>query len=555
MAPKSILSLPMEVIDVIISQVGSFSPLHGRLLKSLIPSLQIDTGLDKVSFSRTCRIFRERVPKKFVNHIDVEFQEAAIAMGSPIDEYQSLTLPLTSRIRGKDVARYTHEIKGTPSRRCQIAPCETLSCRACTLAGSLDELDQLLSSKSLKLSQQDRSLTLRGKFGKRSTFGSNEPGGIDHDFVGRRGLAAMHPESFEFNMYWKYWDINILHVLSLPHLVNLKVPLGLASDTLNLGKALVLMSSLKSLTVTEIPDDQRFIRLLPFLGLGILSRSATLRELDLSLTNFNRPDLYCQTWERHSIEDEAFVGPEDFDYFFRAIFPESPDEVSDAWRHEYTSFRDTIRTSSPLETDNHGLLRLQKLRLKHINLLLQSFTEIFDLTTLEEFHPQYCNIDREIWTSLKSSRLMAIENVDYELLPDIFKLLASKPSLECLSFARPLDVYQEARIIHWPGDEAHTLLMQKVRQPPPLSQGTEWGQRSCYFQQSEVDFPSSDELLDALSRTRIEYLLLPADLYDITSRIFGRLGTQLPFLRQLTLGFDYSEKVSLFPERLTAGSK
>ena len=483
--------------------------------------------------------------KKLLSHVAVEFEDAGPTITMPLNIYQIRMPPLTSRMRCVDVDGCSCEPDQATRRPSQIPLCGELRCRACTLAGTLGGLDHYLSLNSQKISISCRSLTFRGQFGKRSIVGISEPGDLEHDFVGTRGLVTMHPQCFEFNMCWKYWDFMILRILCLPQLVTLKVPLGTASDIVSLGKALGWMSSLQSLTVTDMPDNPDYLNLLPILGLGILSRSGTLRELGLFLTNFNRPDQYCETWERNEMANEAFVKPNSYDHFFEYIFPSSPDNVSEPLLQEYTTFKNAISISPSCSRKRTlPLLKLRKLCLKRIDLPFDAFTRVFDPTRLEEFHLRYCDIDRTVWACLRDSKLVALESVDYELLPSICQLLGTKTSLESLSFDRPPDIYEDGDIIWWSQDEAPTHVLQARSQPPPLGQSTEWCRRSCYSQSKSVDFPSLEVLMEKLTRTRVRSFLLPADMYDITPEFFCHLGFQLPFLQHLTCGFDYSNQVS-----------
>ena len=188
------------------------------------------------------------------------------------------------------------KLEGPPkTTKPEKVACGKVDCRACTLSDNLHALDLVLSKLSAQSSQKFGSLTFSGTFEKRSRVRKRPVGLLEHEFCGSNGLAKIRPHRFEFNMDWRYWDIAILKTMSLSELVVVKVPLGLPFDCLELGLALPSMHHLRSLTITDMPHDEDFVELFPFLGLGIVSRSASLRELDLSITNYNRPDQYYKT--------------------------------------------------------------------------------------------------------------------------------------------------------------------------------------------------------------------------------------------------------------------
>ena len=98
----------------------------------------------------------------------------------------------------------------------------------------------------------------------------------------------------------------------------LKTQVGLPNDCYVLGEALRCLPCLETLTITDIPDEDEFMdEAVPFLGRCLRTCTASLRHLDLSLTNPNRP----RSWE-----PDLFVFPHPLDYHFNILFPAPSDE-------------------------------------------------------------------------------------------------------------------------------------------------------------------------------------------------------------------------------------
>lgn len=426
--------------------------------------------------------------------------------------------------------------------------CKKEECRACALAGTLGVLDRFLASQTNKMSKRPRSLTFRGKLGMRTQVMDRAAGDLEHRFIGAHGLAASTPQTFEVNMHWQYWDMAILSVFPMSQLSVLKVPIGIPADCEQLGRALVTMPLLKSLTIRDMADHPHFLKNYPFLGLGIRSRSATLKDLDLSMTNHNRPNFY-DAWE-HTVENERFVKPATLNYFFSAIFPLSMDDIHVNARQRYMKFEEQIKKKMSRPEDCTRLLSLAKLHLKRIDLPAWSFEKVLDGTNLKELRLQYCDVDKDVWPSIGSRMLVALENIDYELLrcKTFRHFLYSQSHLQSLSFARPPDQYRAAYLVFWTRDEVPTLLMELESQAPPLSQA--WAMVS----DANSGYPTSETFLNTLSKANIRNLLLPVDMYCISPNDIRGIGAFLPFLQQLTWGFDYGNPVRLLfgPAILTA---
>ena len=394
-----------------------------------------------------------------------------------------------------------------------------------------------------------RSLTFRGSFGEQSRTPNVDTGVSRHHLIDAYGLAALAPHEFEFNMRWQLWDIAILHELSVSKLVKLKLPLGVPSDCFELGCTLRRMSSLKSLTITDIPDHPLFLKNLPYLGLGILSRGASLRELDIWITNYNRPDYYCDTFERVTIEDEAFVKPDSLDWFFGLLFPQSPEDIEDDQREKYLTFKDSISREQGSLINKPRPLKLEKLRFRHVDLPLYAFEDIVDGSFLKELSLPFCDVEQGTWQRIGTTGLVRIADLNYDLLSEeLIRFLSAQTSLKSLTFARPADECTASGFVQYPGDESPTLFLQLSKRTPMLGQGTEWGRNSIYGQRLATlrngSYPSLEELLASISSTELKELYMPADMYDITPVAFSMIGSKLAYLEHLSWGFDYCSPVS-----------
>ena len=411
-----------------------------------------------------------------------------------------------------------------------------------------------------KMSDTFRSLTFQGNFGEQIREPNVETGIPDHHCIDSQGLAALAPNAFEFNMPWHLWDIAILHELSMTNLVKLKVPLGVPSDCLQLGCTLRYISNLKSLTITDIPDQTQFLEKLPYLGLGILSRGASLKELGLQITNYNRPNYYCNTFERVTIEDEAFIKPDSTDWFFSWLFPRLPlpgddDDVDD--EQIYLNFRESIFRAQDSPIKHLRPLKLKRIHFRHLDLPSYSFEEIFDSQYLKELSLQFCDVDEEVWPTIKSTSLVKIENIDYDLLSEKFqRLLSTQKSLESVCFARPADECISSDLVLYPGHDSPTMYLQVSKRTPMLGQGTVWGRNSIYGRTLALSrsspYPSLEELLLSISGSKIKELHIPADMYDITPKIVRMIGSKLSSLEHLSWGFDYTSTVSNITTRQTS---
>ncbi|KAL6716025.1 hypothetical protein ACLMJK_006987 [Lecanora helva] len=414
-----------------------------------------------------------------------------------------------------------------------------------------------LSVGHVKVARQSLSLVFRGNFEERSRRMNhpNEPTRLlgeafkkpEHRFVDSRGLKTTAPSAFEFNMPWQSWDIAILKQLSLQHLVRLKVPLGMHSDAFELSGFLKDMPRLESLAVTDIPDRPDFLGALPYLGLGILSRAASLKELNLWMTNYNRPNYYSDKWYDREMEiDEVFVKPRSVDWFFDSLFFNLPADVGedDDDQQKYHELNDSKIKNERSETNEMLLLKLEKLRLRHVHLPRDAFEKTIDGSNLKELWIPFCKVDTKVWATIGTSSLVRLEAVNFDLLTDEFlEFLSEQTSLEFLSFARPADKCVPRDLTWFEGNESPRLNFEIYRRSPMLGQGTAWGRVSVWgqslAQKRNSPYPKFEKLVESISRTRIRDLHIPADMYDVGSSALHVISSELPHLEHLSWGFDY----------------
>ena len=433
-------------------------------------------------------------------------------------------------------------------------------CSACALERTFGHADDFLVKYKDMLSKRSFELSFTGSFGEAND--RRYPNGLTiadeyrlQRALNTRGWSAFEIKSFQFNMYWKFWDMMILSSISQGHLLTLKIPFPHYSELEALVRALSAMTRLRSLVVTDIPDKPDFPRYAPMLGQGIRSREASLRELDLEMTNFNRPNPYAEEWER----DEIFPRRSSLDWFFDNLFldPEDLDE----WRNSKLPYKS--RASECVEyalspTCGQGLLKLEKLRLKNIDVPAYASQKIFDWAYLKELRLPHGRVDDAIWEDLKAAKLEVLEDIDYtELTHPLIRLLRSQSSLKSVTFTRPQPLWDEAGVVDWEDGNGPQMTFGLVEWPSPLGPGTDWGRSGIWSRQAhqtpfesdhELGYPDIPALLVALGNNKgLENLLLPADMFDITPAVIRMTSRRLKSLTHLTWGFDYNDQVSLAP--------
>lgn len=391
------------------------------------------------------------------------------------------------------------------------------SCRlqnrsCCFLAKNTMAVNQLFSENDGKLAKSIKELTLGGYFPYQDASSYHL---TSHPFTQSSGFKAIRPETFNIDLGWDDWNFDVLHGMSVTNLRVLKLPIRLPSDCVRLGQALTVMPRLASLAITDIPDREEFLVGLEHIGKGIKSCASTLRELDIDLTNFNRP----ASWDR----DERFPEPRD-DRFFRKLFPCPPQEELFA-----LCKRHSLDDTDPMV---EAPLSLTKLRLKHVHLPWYSFGIVFNAETIKHLHLPYSMVHDGVWGFLEMyAQLDTLTDISYDMLSAKFlEFLEEQSSLKELSFARPQDQYHAEDIIFY-GASPH-MMLRVSRKAPRLGPDT------------GAEYPSLDEFLSSLEgMTMLKHLVLPADMYTITPDCLSFVAASFTGLEHLELGFDYNDVV------------
>lgn len=374
-------------------------------------------------------------------------------------------------------------------------------------------VSQRLSQNDYKLGKGIKELTLSGYFPSQDTSGYAL---TSHPFTTSSGFKEIRPETLKVNLGWDDWDFDILHGMSVTNLKVLRLPLRLPSDCVRLGMALTIMPSLASLAITNIPDREEFLKELKHIGKGILSCASTLRELDIEMTNFNRP----ASWDK----DERFIEPKDNGSLFCKLFPCPPmDDISALFERHSRQGTDTM-VEAPLS--------LTKLRLKHVSLPRYSFGIVFNTMTVKHLHLPYSKVDEGVWKILKIySQLDSLTDISYDMLSAGFlDFLGEQSSLKELTFARPQDRFDATDVTFY-GANAHMMI--RVSEEAPRV-GPDAGAK----------YPSLDHFLSSLQEMRkLKHLGLPADMFTITRDCLFSIAQSLSGLEHLELGFDYNDTV------------
>lgn len=403
------------------------------------------------------------------------------------------------------------------------------SCSCWGLAKKRVAVNQLFTQDDSKLLKSIKELTLSGWLSYGSATGYSL---TSHPFLQSGGFKAIRPEIFKVDISWDSWDFDILHGMSAANLKVLKLPIHLPSDCILLGQALTNMPRLASLTITDIPDRDEFLTGLEHIGKGIMSCASTLRELDIGMTNFNRP----ASWDR----DERFTEPEDNGFFFRKLFP-CPQKAEEHFalfdRHSQQAKKKGFVFFDPhFQHDPDPMveapLSLTKLRLKHVSLPWYSFGIIFNATSIKHLNLPYSMVDKEVWRLLKTyARLDTLTGISYDMLSKGFlDFLKTQSSLKELIFARPQDKYDAANITFY-NDFPH-MTIRVSEEAPRLGPDT------------GAEYPSLDDFLSSLEHmTRLKHLVLPADMYTITRDCLLFIAAWLTGLEHLEFGFDYNDLV------------
>ena len=411
--------------------------------------------------------------------------------------------------------------------------CMLPDCRACFFAQSFAVADILVTKHRSAFATHRQNLIFSGYFSKCKCPMSSiwTPA---HHFLRPQGLGSLCLKAFCFDLSWRFFNIALLQSLSTTKLEVLKVPIRFSSDLVKLGRDLIEMARLRSLTITEIPDIDEFVDQMSSLGRGIIARKDCLRVLDISMTNFNRP----MSWEK----DESFEMPVSVGYHFAKLFPKPTNQ--DAVEQNHMRFRDE---RDPIHMGGHPYrgwsppLGLERLRLKHIGLPSYAFETIFQVGSLKSLLLPYSDVEDGAWQSLGDARLTALEDIHYgSFSTAFFRFLRSQSKLKSLCLSRPHDVYvfdQE----QWWEPATIKIVLRNVSDTAP---------KPLQLSRSYPKYPSPKEVENELLRAfhemiNLEHLVLPAEMLKITPRFMCALGKSLPALEHIEWAFDYQDPVSV----------
>ncbi len=356
------------------------------------------------------------------------------------------------RPKAKCVAFHNGAVRLTstwPTHSFKLRPCAALDCQACWLELGLASVDAYLATKIHRFPKKAylptavnrfplgiRKLTLDGKL-----LGEPCPDAVDwkpiHPFISQRGFRDLKPEIVNINLHWSSFCPTLLRTFDPAFLRKLKVPVHRPTDCHKMELAMHLMEKLEALTLIDLPDIDEFIDEYHHLGTGILALRPSLRSLNISMTNFLRPEEFG--------DKEAFIEPKDSALFFHALFPEpSTQHVAAHVRRIYKDPRTPIQTN--LLMSNRGALDLERLQLRNFGLPYWAFQMVFNPKCIKELHLPKCRVDPLVWDHLRSAKakMLAIIDIRYDqLCKQFFDFITTQTILESLSFARPPDMYHE----------------------------------------------------------------------------------------------------------------
>lgn len=524
---------------------------------------QLETGRDYFNFARTCKISHEMLLGLPWNDVHIYFH--------PHWEESSSRPTTKSRVSRHGAVQIKSAWQMTQIRHRQSS---IFSCEACEIEAALLPVKAYLDCRARKVSKDVRELTLSGWLPQ--TLESENEDASGHKFEGAQGVCAFRPEVLNIELRWSSWSPVMLSGFDLTRLRSLNMPVRAPLDCLKIGVAFVGMPHLKSLTITELSDNQDFVDEFRHLGDGIMALSSSLRSLDISITNRNRPE----PWET----DEAFVEPADVGFFFKAFFPEpSCIQIATLVRARYSDPREPLDVN--ILQSFKGQLNLEHIRLRHIGLPWWAFQTVFSPATIKELDLEMCRMAPNVWVDLgKHAQLHTLANINYKILAGPFmSFLSTQHKLRFLSFAPPPDIYRVAGVRpNFLNPGVHITSFAVTEAAPDLGPGTEWGRNHArnawllqsskawiqheHLIQSPCSWSSFENLIVSLSsyadhqypkksifvkalcnRTLLKHLVLPAGMFDITPKFMACLAIELPALESIEWGFDYASLVGQLP--------
>ena len=464
-----------------------------------------------MAFGLTCKALYALTVKKQRQSLEVYFDglhTACASIGAPKLRLLNQQAAMLTIVSTRDASDHFQD--GLESWHLQ-----DWNCRCRVFAKKTVAVDQLFHRNEYRLAKSVKELTLSGGFSFQADGGYSW---TSHPFMRSSGFKALRPETLRVNLSWNDWDFDILHGMSTTNLRVLKLPIRLPSDCLRLRQALATMPSLGSLAITDIPDREEFLIGLEQIGKGILSCAATLRELDIEMTNFNRP----VSWDG----DERFIQPKDVGFFFRKIFSCPPEQELLGLFELHARQGKTPMMGAPLS--------LTKLRLKHVNLPWYSFGTIFNATTIKHLHLPFSVVDcEEVWGLLETyAHLDTLTDISHDMLsPRFLAFLKEQSSLKELTFARPQEQYDVGDVVLYGASAYMTILVSD--EAPRVGPN------------AVAKYPSFEKFLSSLeNKAMLKHLALPPDMYRMTRDCLLFIAQSLTGLEHLELGFDYKDPVS-----------
>ena len=366
-------------------------------------------------------------------------------------------------------------------------------------------------------------------------------------FPAGKGLEL---EQLNFGLPWEEFDVQILGRLQINFLTHLSIPIKEVTDLKALGMSLGQMTELQSLHIIDIPAMEPYLENLAWIGNG-LRVLRKLKSLGISLVNPTRR----AWWER----DESFERQENPSVYFDAVFsPSTYGKPADEQRREYLlqrsqDPRDDVHSTGMTLAAWRPPLALERLYLKHIDVPIYAWEEVFRPETLEILQLPYC-VAPKLWTTLETSKtqLKRLEGINFEMLsPELLSFLRTQQQLEVLEFMAGEDNYFS--MPPEDGDDWWRMVPQSNNPLARAREGSYWISDKEF--NKHVGFsPTGEAEYQGISDPKIAFLTtmeslhslkkltLTADMFVITQGFFLEIGLLLTSLEELELGFDYQDE-------------
>ena len=340
-----------------------------------------------------------------------------------------------------------------------------------------------------------------------------------------------HLRELIIDVHWSLFHEPLLYLIS-PHnsptypLQVLKIPIARPVHCFMLGEALSVLPCLVSLTITDIPDDEEFLaEAVPFLGLSLRETAKSLRHLDITLTNPNRP----YPWEGAV---DVFVRPTRFDYHFHRLFPEPSREEREQ------ALEDFLWNPDMGPEYWQPYFNLESLRLKNFGVPASAFKYIFDPRKLQKLCLPRCPVDPEVWILLAEfTQLKSLIDISHDFLDGcekenhlLLNFLSTQTGMQQLTFMRPSPVYEMDGFENV--GEVVAPIISEVAQNP----------------QEHQTVYDVLRLANLLARglkgmARLEHLELQGDLFALSGTAMDNFFKAISTVQHLEISFDYQDKV------------